>query len=59
MFDIASLLLAGFGTVSLTLAFAKYATAYRKRLKVEATGFEVERYVPHDDSGMSDKNSKP
>lgn len=43
MFDIASLLLTGFGAGSLTLAFVKYATAYRKRLKVEAAGFEAER----------------
>jgi len=43
MFDIASLLIAGFGAGSLMLAYAKYAIAYRKSLKVKAAGFEVEK----------------
>jgi hypothetical protein len=43
MFDITSLLLIGFGAGSLTLAFAKYATAYREKAKVEDAGFEVEK----------------
>ena len=42
MFDITSLLIAGFGAGSLMLAYANYAIAYRKSLKVKPAGPEVE-----------------